>query len=50
MEYIEKNEYGEDVRVVITSGGTVVRELLRPGPPVQDAAVAEPLTQPQEPQ
>lgn len=28
--YIEQNEHGEDVRVTVTQGGSVIRELVRP--------------------
>lgn len=30
MTYIEQNEHGEDVRVTVTQGGSVIRELVRP--------------------
>lgn len=30
MAHIEQNEHGEDVRVTVTPGGSIIRELVRP--------------------
>lgn len=36
MEYIEQNDVGEDVRVTVTPGGSVIRELVRPAIPEKE--------------
>lgn len=42
MEYIEQNELGEDVRVTVTPGGSVIRELVRP--PLPEATAPRRIT------